>query len=148
MQRDEIRTCKQIIELIHQLNLQTASARRGKIRVVSDHAHPEGNSAPAEFAANPAHSDYAQRFVVELNTFEILFVPIFAANVCVRLWNLARRRKQQRKRVLSRGNRISAGRIQHNDAAACGRLNVDVETATPPRARPRATSRLHSKYRR
>src|SRR4029450_11282719 len=89
------------------------------------HAHPESNGAPAEFAANPAHSNYAQRFVVELNTFEILFVPILAANVSVRLWNLARRRKQQRKRMLSRGNRISTGRIQHNDAAASGRLNVD-----------------------
>src|SRR4029450_12209386 len=90
VQRDEIRTRKQIVELVHQFDLQAASARRGKIRVVSDHAHPEGNGAPAEFAANPTHSNYAQRFVVELNPFEILFVPMLAANVCVRLWNLAR----------------------------------------------------------
>jgi len=54
---------------------------------------PKRNGAPAEFAADPAHSNYAQRFVVELNTFEILFVPIFAANVCVGLRNLARRLK-------------------------------------------------------
>src|SRR5947207_15031747 len=102
MQRDEIRARKQIIELVHKLDLQTASAGRGKIRVVNDYPHPEGNGAPAKFAANPAHSDYAQRFIVELNAFEILFVPILAANICIRLSYLARRRKQQRKRMLRR----------------------------------------------
>jgi hypothetical protein len=91
VQRDEICTCKQIIEFVHQLDLQTASARRGKIRIVRNHAHSESNGAPAEFAADAAHSNYAQCFIVKFNPFEILFVPIFAANICVGLRNLSRR---------------------------------------------------------
>src|SRR5438270_183553 len=53
------------------------------------------NGEPAQLAADPAHSDNAKRFVVELDAFEILFVPFLPANVCVCLRNLARHREQQ-----------------------------------------------------
>src|SRR5437667_7202643 len=70
MQRYEIGARKQIVQLVHQLHLQTPSARHGKIRIVRDDAHPESNGAPAQLAANPAHADNAECLVVTLDTLE------------------------------------------------------------------------------
>jgi len=47
MQRYEIGGRKQFIQLIHQLDLQTASARHGKVRIVRDDPHPKSDGAPA-----------------------------------------------------------------------------------------------------
>ena len=91
MQRDEIRVHKQIVELVHEFHLQAASARCGKIRVVSNHAHSKSDRPPAQFATDPAHPNYAQCLVVKLDTFEMLFVPLLAANICVGLRDLSRR---------------------------------------------------------
>src|SRR2546427_9858231 len=90
MQRNEIRAREQIVELVHQLDLQAAGAGCGKVWIIGDDAHPESNGPPAQLAADPAHSDNAKRFVVELDAFEILFVPFVSANVCVGFRNLAR----------------------------------------------------------
>ena len=59
MQRNEVGFAQKIIELIDQLDLQTARARRREIWIVSEHAHAEGDGAPAEFAADAAHADNA-----------------------------------------------------------------------------------------
>jgi hypothetical protein len=126
VQRNEIGARKQIVDVVNQLDLQTAGARRGKIGIVSDDAHPESDRAPAQFAADATHSDNAECFVVELDAFEIFFVPMFAADVCVGLRNLTGSRKQERKRMFSRGDSVSSRRIQYDDAAACGRFDIDI----------------------
>ena len=131
VQRNEIGARKQIVDVINQLDLQTAGARRGKIGIVSDDPHPESDCAPAQFAADATHSDNAECLVVELDTFEILFVPMFAANVCVGLRNLAGDREQERKCMLSCGNSVSSRRIQYDDAAARGGLDIDIVHAHP-----------------
>src|SRR4030095_9574528 len=64
MQRDKIGKREEIIEVFHQLNLQAARARRGKIRVECDHAHAKGNSAPAQLTPYSAHANDAKRLVV------------------------------------------------------------------------------------
>ena len=51
---------------------------------------------------------------------------MFAANVRVSLRNFARDAEQQRKRMFSSRDRISARRVQHNNAAAGRRLDIDV----------------------
>ena len=51
---------------------------------------------------------------------------MFAANVCVSLRNFARDGEQQRKRMFGSRDRISARRVQHDDAAAGRCLDIDV----------------------
>ena len=63
--------------VVNQLDLQTARARRGKIRIVGDDPHPESDRAPAQFAADAAHANNAERLVVELYALEIFFDPNF-----------------------------------------------------------------------
>src|SRR5215813_5311351 len=90
VQRDEIGAGKQIVEFFHQLYLQTAGASSGQVRIVSNHTHAKTDRASTQFTADAAHANYAQSLVVQFDTFEMLFVPSLAANVCIRLWNLAR----------------------------------------------------------
>ena len=99
MQRNEVRVCKQIVELFYQFDLQTACARGREIGIVSHNPHPKGDGAPAQFASNPPHADNAECFVVELDTFEIFSAPLFATQTRVRLRNFSRNAKQKRKCV-------------------------------------------------
>jgi hypothetical protein len=126
VQRDEIGAGKQIVEFIHQFYLQTAGACGGQVRIVSNHSHTETDCTPTQFATDSAHADYAQRFVVQFDAFESFFVPVFAANVCISLRNFARDAEQQRKRMFSSRDRISARRVQHDDTAAGRCLDIHV----------------------
>ena len=126
VQRDEISAREQVVELIDKFDLQGARARRRQIRIVRNDAHAERDGAAAEFTADPAHSNHAECFVIKLDAFEIFSVPTFSAHACVCLGDFSGNRKQQRKRVFSRGNGVSTRRIQHDDAAARGRLNIDI----------------------
>ena len=126
VQRNEIGAREQIVEFFDELDLQTARARGGEIWIVSDHAHAEGDGAPAQLAADPSHADHAERFVVELDAFETFSVPFSGANARFGRRNFSRDAEQKRKRVLGRRDGISAGRIQDDDAAARGRFNIDI----------------------
>src|SRR5262249_42507097 len=125
-ERNEIGSGKQVVELIYQFYLQAACTCRGEIRVVSNHPHTETDCAATQFAANAAHADYAQSLVVQFDAFKILFVPSLSANVCVSLWNLAREGEQQGESVFGSRNRISAGRVQYDDATTGRCLDIHV----------------------
>ena len=105
VQRNEIRSGEQIVELIEELDLQTARARGGEIRIVSDHAHAEGDGAPAQLAADPAHADDAERFVVELDAFETLSGPSFSRARSRPLAEFFARRKAKAKMHARRSKR-------------------------------------------
>src|SRR5882757_9783920 len=96
------------------------------MRGVGDHTHAKSDGATTQFTTDSAHADYAQRFVVKLDSFEILFVPFLPANVCIGLRNLSRYREQQRKRMFGSRKGVSPRRVEHNDAAARRRLNIDI----------------------
>ena len=104
--------------------MQTPGAGCGEVRIVREHPHTESDGAATQFAANPAHADYAKRLVVELHAFETLFIPTLGANVCIGLRNFARNTKQQGKCMLGSGNGVPARCVQHNNAAACGCLYI------------------------
>ena len=59
VQGEEISQRQQIIEFLDQFHLERARATRRKIGIVGEHAHAEGDRAPAEFGADPAHADDA-----------------------------------------------------------------------------------------
>src|SRR5438034_4295576 len=134
VQRNEIGSCKQIVQFFDELDLQTSRARRGEIWIVSNHAHPERNRAPAQVAPDPTHADNAERFVVKLDTFEIFSIPFPAPDGCIGLRNLSRYAEQKRKGMLGGRNGVPPRRIEHNDTASCRRFNIDIVHANtgPP----------------
>ena len=72
--------------------------------------------------------------------FEIFPFPFPPAQERVRLWDFARRAKQEREGVLGRGNRVAAGRVHHDHAAPRGRVHIDVvhaDAGAPDHAQPR-----------
>ena len=95
VQRDEISAREQVIELIDKFDLQSARARRRQIRIVRNNAHPERDGAAAQFTADPAHADDAERLVIKLDAFEIFSVPISAAQSRIRSGNFSRHTEQE-----------------------------------------------------
>ena len=59
VQGEEIRQRQELIEFLDQLDLKRARPARGKIRIVGQHPHAEGDRAPAQLRADPAHADDA-----------------------------------------------------------------------------------------
>ena len=114
------------MELFDELDLQTARSRRGKIGIVSDHAHAERDRAAAELAPDPAHSDDAECFVVKLDAFKIFPTPFLAAQTRVRLRNFSRDAKQKRKRVFGGRDSVATGRVQDKNAPPSRRFNIDI----------------------
>src|SRR5207253_997243 len=66
---------EQFIELFHQLDLQTARPRGGKVWIERKHAHSKGNGASAKLTPDPAHANNAEGLVVELDALQIFPVP-------------------------------------------------------------------------
>ena len=59
VQGDEIGRGKRSSSSSTNSTCKRARTRGGEIRIVRQHAHAEGNGAPAEFAADAAHADDA-----------------------------------------------------------------------------------------
>ena len=131
MQRDEIGICQQIVQLIDELDLQTARPRCREIWIVSEHAHAKSDRTPAQFAADPPQADDTEGFVVKFDAFEIFAVPILLAHARVGLRNSSCDRKQKRKGMFGGGNGVSAGRIEHDNSASGRGFNIDIVYADP-----------------
>ena len=78
VQRNKIGGGEQFIQFLHQLDLQAARTRRGKVRINRQHPHSESNRAATQFASDPAHADNPERLVIELNALEFFPVPTAA----------------------------------------------------------------------
>src|SRR5437016_4902482 len=100
VKRNEIRAGKQIVELLHQLHLQTARACGGEVGIISRHPHAESDRAAAELTANSSHSNYAKCLVVKLDAFEIFPAPLLRPQIRIRLRDFSRYTQQERKGVL------------------------------------------------
>src|SRR5437764_4835222 len=125
MKRDKVGIGKELFEFLNELYLQAACTRRGKIRIISKYAHPEGDRAAAQFAANSTHADNTKRLVVELNALKICASPTAATHACIGLRNLSGNAEQKRKRVFGGGNGIAAGRIQHHNPPPSSGFDVN-----------------------
>src|SRR4051812_27347906 len=94
MQRDKVGARQQIIQLVHELNLQGARPTRGEIRIERQDAQAKRDRAPAQLTPYPAHADDPKGLVEQLDTFEVLPVPFSAPQKRVRLWNFSRDGKE------------------------------------------------------
>ena len=59
VQGEKIREGQELIEFFDQLHLKRARPARGKVWIVGQHPHPEGDCAPAQLRADPTHADDA-----------------------------------------------------------------------------------------
>ena len=137
VQGDEIRRGQEIVEFLDQLDLKRARAGGGEIRIVGRHAHSEGDRAPAQFAADPAHPDDAERLVEKLR------LPDFSGPICppehrIGLRNFSGHAKQEGEGVFRGGNRVSARRVHHDHAAPRGFSTSTLSIPTPARPTTRS----------
>src|SRR5216684_4175270 len=95
VQGNEVRAAEQIIQFVHQLDLQTARAGGGEIWIIGNHPHAESDGTPAQLTSDAPHPDYAERFVIKLDAFKIFSFPISLAHTCISLWNFARDTEQE-----------------------------------------------------
>ena len=129
MEGDEVRPGVELVQfdqLDLQRDLQPLGARQGKIRIVSQSAHAEGDGAARHFAADAAQAEDAERFVVKFDALKFLAVPVAAFHRSVRLGDFARQRHQHGEGQLGGGDGVAAGCVHHDDAALGGRLDIDV----------------------
>src|SRR5437773_6349915 len=83
VQTDEIGSGEEIIQFVHELNLQRTGTRRRQIGIIRDHPHAESDGAACQFTTDAAHPDHAEYLVVKFDTFEIFPLPVFAAHTCI-----------------------------------------------------------------
>ncbi len=126
VQAEKIGQRKKLIDFFDQLDLKRARPARGKIGIVSQDPHPEGDGAPAQLGADPAHADDAERFVVKLGPFELFSVPFPGLEVGMGLRDFARDRNEEGEGVLGGRDGVATRRVHDDNPAAGGRLDVDV----------------------
>ena len=120
--------------VLDEFDLHRPRAAGGEVGVVRQHAHPEGDGAPGEFAADAAHAQDGERLAVEFDALELLALPFPGGTTeALRLRDRPRDGDEQGKGVFSGGNRVAVGRVHHNDARAPWRL----PRPRCPRRRPR-----------
>src|SRR5437773_5384258 len=87
---NKIRSRKEIIQFVQELNLQRTGTRRREIGIIRDHPHAESDGAACQFTTDAPHPDHAECLVIQLYAFEILPIPIFVAHACIGLRDLSR----------------------------------------------------------
>src|SRR5436309_13504419 len=75
VQTDEIGSGEEIIQLVHELNLQRTGTRRREIGIIRDHQHAKSDDAACQFTTYAANPDHAECLVIQLDPFEIIRVP-------------------------------------------------------------------------
>ena len=96
------------------------------VRVIGDHIHVEGEGALRDAAADAPHADNAERLAAQLDADVCLAVPLPRVHGRVRRRDVARHGEHHRDRMLRRGDRIAARRVDDDDAALRRRLYVNV----------------------
>ena len=126
MNGDEIGTGIDFVEVLQQFHLEGLGARHRKIRIEGQHLHAKGDGASRHFAADTAHAKNTEGLAVKLDSLEALAVPFARLHGGVRLGDFARQRHEHRKRQLSGGDGVAAGRVHHHDAALRGGFYIDI----------------------
>ena len=123
---DEIRPAINVIDVFLQIHLQGLGAGQGEIRIVGQHLHAEGQGALGHFAADAAHAEDAEGFVVKLGALKFLPAPFALFHGDMGLRNFAGQRHEHGKGQFGRGNGVAARRVHHHDAPLRGGIDIHV----------------------
>ena len=125
MQRDEVGAPQQLVELdLLDPELERALGRQEGI--IGDHLHLQPDCPVGDDRADIAAADHAERLAGDLDAHEAVLLPLAGLGRGVGLRDLAGQRQHQGERVLGGGDRVSEGRVHHDDALGGRRRNVDI----------------------
>ena len=82
---DEIGVRQGVFEILDEFDLQRFSAGFGKIGIVGEDAHAEGEGAFGHFGADAAHAENGEGLAVEFDTLETFAIPFAALHAGVGL---------------------------------------------------------------
>ena len=123
---DEVAGAVEVVGRVGLLDAQLAVAALGDERVERDHVHPEALRPLGHHLADAAEAEDAERLAGHLDAAELGALPAALHQAGVRLRDVARLGEQQRDGVLGGRQGVGARRVAHHDAAAGGRVHVDV----------------------
>ena len=125
VQRDEIGTAQQIVEL-DLFDAHILGALRREEGVIGNHLHPQADGTVGDDRADIAGPDDAQDLAGDFDAHEAVLFPLAGARGGVRFGDLPRQRQHQRNGMLGRRDGIAEGRVHHDDALLRRRRNVDI----------------------
>ena len=130
MERNHVGLAEQLIEG-KQLELQLGGAFGREIRIVPDHLHAERPRQLGHVPADAPEPHDPDRLAAQLGALEPLAIPLAAAHRLGSPGDVAGQAEQQPHGVLGGADGIGARRVHDRDAAARGRVHVDVVDARP-----------------
>lgn len=131
--RDEVGAAQQFVQR-QQLDTQLRGAGRGHVGVIGDQVGAEGAEPLGNQLPDPAQPDDADRLAEDLGARERRSLPGVLVQRGVGGRDLTGRGQQQRQRVLGGAVDVRRRRVDHQDTALGGGVDVDVVQADPARA--------------
>ncbi|MNC38647.1 hypothetical protein D3C75_872660 [compost metagenome] len=128
MDSDEIRATYDIIHRC-QLYFKLFRTVSGQERVIGKDVHAKGFGPFGHLAADPAHTEYAERFAAKLYPKECFSVPDAGNGFGIGLRNMAGQCHHHGKSVLTGRDCISVRRVDDNNAVLCGCLQFNIVDA-------------------
>ena len=125
VQGDKVGLGQQVVQR-QQLDADAAGIVRGDEGVVANQAHAEGLRAAGDLGADPAQAADAEGLFAHLDAHEGAAAPLAGFQGRVRAGDVAGHGQHQRQRVLGGGHGVARGGVDHGDAGARGRVQVDV----------------------
>ncbi len=126
MHGDEIRGRKDVLQVFNQLDLQFLGPRLGHVGVVGDDLHAEGLGPLGHLATDAPHAEDAERLLEKFLPLEGLAIPLAVLHGHVGLGDLPGQGHEHGKCEFRRGNRVSARRVHHDNAALRGGVDINV----------------------
>ena len=93
---------------------------------MSDHLHAETPRTPRDLKADAAQSQHPQFLAAQFHSLQGFLLPLARMHGGVRFGKLPRQGEHHAQRELGDGNGVGSRRIHHHDAAARGRIGIDV----------------------
>ena len=112
-----------------QLDAEAGRHLRRDVRIVRDHAHAERARAPRHFLADPSEAGDAEDLAAKLGSDEFLLFPLPFLHRAVGRGHRSCQREHEGAGMLSDADAVRSRRIDDEDPARAGGVDVDVVDA-------------------
>ncbi len=129
MDGEEVGAAHELLDRRDEIDAELAGAIGAHVGVVGHELHAERVGPLRDEHTDATEADDAERLVVQLDALPPGAVPLAGPEVAVGLRHVAGLGEQQRDGVLRRRQHVGLRRVHDHDAAAGGRLDVDVVEA-------------------
>ncbi len=130
MQRDEIGTRQKLVQL-HLLRTEILRALRCEEGIEGHDLHAKAKRTVHDNRTDIAAPDDAEHLAGDFNAHEAVLFPLRSAGRSVGFRQLASQRHHHGNGVLSSGDRVTEGRVHHDDALGGRRRDIDIVDPDP-----------------